>query len=159
MQNADMITVHKLDYRGREVWSYRGTVIGSSPSSLTLEALFDRERQAIEGLILERGDRFVETYYTDRWYNIFAVHDGGNGPLKGWYCNVSRPARIEPGHLFAEDLALDLIVDRLGRSVVLDEEEFEALEIPAEDRARARLALEQLEHLASAGEAPFSLAG
>lgn len=155
----DAILVHKLDHRGREVWRYPGTVIERTSSSLTLEAFFDRERQVIGGLILQPGDRFVETYFTDRWYNVFAVHDGRDGALKGWYCNIARPARIEPGGLFAEDLALDLIIDRLGRSVVLDQEEFDSLDLPAGDRRRARRALEELQRLASEGEPPFALPG
>ncbi|HLC01658.1 MAG TPA: DUF402 domain-containing protein [Anaerolineales bacterium] len=159
MQNPEAITVHKLDHQGSELWRYEGTLMQRTPSSLTLEASFDRESEAIGGMTLRRGDRFVETFFTDRWYNIFAVHDGLDGPLKGWYCNIARPARNEPGHLFAEDLALDLIVDRLGGWVVVDQDEFDALEIPKEDRERARQALEELQHLAASGEEPFTFPG
>jgi hypothetical protein len=155
MQTGDTITVHKLDHRGREVWQYPGLAIERTPSELTLEAYFDRDDQTIGGLSLRRGDRFIETYFNDRWYNIFAVYDGREGALKGWYCNMARPARIEPGHVFAEDLALDLIVDRLGRWVVLDQDEFERLEIPSQDRAHAIEALEELQRLAAAHNPPF----
>lgn len=157
MQTGDAIMVHKLDHRGREVWRYPARVIERSPPMLILEAFFDRDNQTIGGLSLHRGDRFVETYFTDRWYNIFAVHEGGDGPLKGWYCNIARPARFEPGHVFAEDLALDLIVDPLGRWIVLDQEEFERLEIPLRDRERATQALELLQHLAATHADPFIL--
>ncbi len=159
MQIGDAITVHKLDHRGQEVWRYPGRLIEQTPSSLVLEAFFDRDSQTIGGMTLRRGDRFIETYYADRWYNIFAVHDGRDGPLKSWYCNIARPARFEPGHLFAEDLALDLIVDRLGRWIVLDQEEFERLEIPLQDRERAIQTLEELQHLAATRAAPFILSG
>jgi hypothetical protein len=76
--------------------------------------------------------------------------------LKGWYCNIARPARIEANHLFAEDLALDLIVDRRGKWWVADEAEFEALPISKDDRMRASQALTELQRLASAREGPFS---
>ena len=32
-------------------------------------------------LIVKRGDRFVETYYSARWYNIFEIHDRDDGAL------------------------------------------------------------------------------
>lgn len=159
MRIGEAITVHKLDHRGIEVWRYDGTLIERTPSRLTLEASFDRESVTIGNITLVRGDRFVETFFTDRWYNIFALYDRENGRHKGWYCNIARPARFEPGHLFAEDLALDLIVDRLGGWVVVDQDEFEALEISAEDRKRAQEALEELQRLVSLGEEPFSLPG
>ena len=154
-QNPVAITVHKLDHHGREVWRYQGRLLDRGPSSLTLEAFFDRDRQTLAGLTLEPGDRFVETYYTDRWYNVFAIHEGDAGPLKGWYCNITRPARFETAHVFAEDLALDLVVDRSRKAVVLDREEFEALDLPRQDRRRAGQALKTLQRLASSGEPPF----
>jgi predicted RNA-binding protein associated with RNAse of E/G family len=159
MEIGDAITVHKLDHRGREVWSYAGRVIRHTPADLILEAFFDRESETIGGILLRRGDRFVETYFTDRWYNIFAVYEGRGGPLKGWYCNIARPARIGRGQVYAEDLALDLIVDRHGRCNVVDQEEFEALDISREDRLRARQALEELQDLAKMHAAPFTLPG
>jgi protein associated with RNAse G/E len=77
--------------------------------------------------------------------------------LKGWYCNIARPARIERGDLFADDLALDLVVDRLGRWVLLDQDEFDELELSEEDRGRAMRALEELQHLVATAAAPFTL--
>jgi predicted RNA-binding protein associated with RNAse of E/G family len=156
MQSGDVVMVHKLDHRGNEVWHYGARLIERTATHLTLEAFFDRENLTVGGLPLTRGDRFVETYFTDHWYNIFAVHEGGDGPLKGWYCNIARPARIEPGHLYAEDLALDVIVDRRGHWTVIDQDEFEALDITPEDRALARHALDELQHLAAAHEGPFA---
>lgn len=156
MQSSEAITVHKLDFQGREVWRYAGRVLARGALSLTLEAVFDHDDEEFFGLRLQRGDRFVETYYTDRWYNVFAIHDGDQGGLKGWYCNIARPARIEANDLFAEDLALDLIVDRRGKWWVADEAEFEALPISKDDRMRASQALTELQRLASAREGPFS---
>jgi len=156
MGNPEAITIHKLDFQGHEVWRYAGRVLVRGASSLTLEAVFDQEDKEFFGLRLQRGDRFVETYYTDRWYNVFAIYDGEKGELKGWYCNITRPARIEANDLFAEDLALDLIVDRRGKWWVADEAEFEALPIAKDDRKRASEALTELQRLASAREGPFS---
>ena len=41
----------------------------------------------------------------------------------------------------------------------VDQDEFDALEIPKEDRERARQALEELQHLAASGEEPFTFPG
>jgi protein associated with RNAse G/E len=141
---GDSVTVHKLDADGNETWRYAGDVLHTDSTSLTLVAAFDREDRSLGGLELQRGDRFVETFYADRWYNVFRIHGGRDGRLKGWYCNVTRPAKIEPGHVYADDLALDLVVLPNGEMQVLDEEEFEALQLTPEERESALEALEEL---------------
>jgi hypothetical protein len=118
------ITVHKLDETGREVCHYHGLMLDRTTTSLTLEAHFDREGLDFHGMLLRRGDRFVETYYSDRWYNVFAIFDVDDDHHKGWYCNITRPASIEANHVYAEDLALDLIITSDGEQIVVDEEEF-----------------------------------
>ncbi len=148
-------TVVKLDYRAQEKWRYQGKVLDRSPSSITIEAIYDQADQDFHGLRLRKGDRFVERHYADRWYNVFAVHDGTSGPLKGWYCNITRPARIEADRVWGEDLALDLIVWPDGSWIVLDEVEFEAQELSTADRANALAALAELKELAQAVDGPF----
>jgi predicted RNA-binding protein associated with RNAse of E/G family len=96
--------------------------------------------------------------YADRWYNVFELRSA-TGTLKGWYCNVTRPAIISAETIISEDLDLDLFVsaDR-DRMVRLDVEEFEARGLAQRDPhvyAAACAALEELERLASAGAPPF----
>jgi len=148
--------VHKLNAAGRAVWRYPAEILETSPSHVVLEAYFDREEVEFHGMRLRRGDRFVETFYTDRWYNVFAIHDVETAAFKGWYCSIARPAAIAPDSLTCEDLALDLLVFPDGQSIVLDLDEFEALELSADERQRARLALEELQRMASLGEGPFA---
>jgi predicted RNA-binding protein associated with RNAse of E/G family len=76
--------------------------------------------------------------------------------LKGWYCNIVRPARLEPEHIWSVDLALDLVVLPDGRWVVVDQEEFRKLELPEWDCLNALAALRQLGRLARAQQAPFN---
>ena len=151
------ITVHKLDETGCEVWRYDGVVIHRTTTSLTLEALFDRQDLEFQGMLLRRGDRFVETYYSDRWYNVFAIYDVDDDHHKGWYCNITRPARIEANHVYAEDLALDLIVTPDGERIVVDEEEFAMLEISPEERQQAWETLGRLQTMAAIRDGPFSV--
>lgn len=150
------IVVHKLDADGREVWRYDGRVLRRTESAVVLEATFDREATPLGPITIEPGDRFVETFYEDRWYNVFVIHRGEKGGLKGWYVNIARPARIETGHIFQEDLALDLVVSSDLKEVqVLDNHEFEALGLPPQEARQARRALTQLLTKADRGEPPF----
>jgi uncharacterized protein len=153
---TDSITVHKLDAAGREVWSYTGRVLARTASWVQLEAEFDRDEVTFHGLTLRRGDRMVETFFGDRWYNVFAIYDGIAGGLKGWYCNITRPARLEADAVRAEDLALDLLVYPQGGDLVLDEDEFERLELSPPERDAARQALADLRLLAARRAGPFA---
>ena len=151
-----MITVHKLDHICKEKIAYTGEVIERNETRVVLEARFSRERMELGYVTLTPGDRFVEYFYSDRWYNVFVIYDAADGAFKGWYCNITRPARIEGGHIWAEDLALDYFVQPSGREFVLDEDEFAALRISAEETAAARAALAELQRLAARREGPFA---
>lgn len=110
-------------------WQYEGVEMSRDENSITVEALFNRDDLPFQGIVLKRNDRFVETFYTDRWYNIFAVYDRDDGKLKGWYCNITKPAVIEDGSISYVDLALDLWVSADGKQTVLDEDELEELKL------------------------------
>jgi protein associated with RNAse G/E len=152
------ITVHKLDHNGSEVWSYTGRLISEEAGRLLLEARYDLPEVRFERLTLRTGDRFVEFFYLDRWYNVFAVHDVEDDRFKGWYCNITRPAHVASGDddLYFEDLALDLIVYPDRHWAVLDVEEFAALPLTLEERQRCLGALTELQSLAIRREDPFS---
>lgn len=142
MQPADPVTVIKTDHAGREVWRYQGIVLECGPHHVMLEARFNRDDYVLDYVTLRRGDRFIETFYNDRWYNVFEVHDKDDDRVKGWYYNFARPAQIVDGEIRSDDLALDLWVYPDGRKLVLDRDEFDAL--PIEDGERVAV-LEALE--------------
>lgn len=149
------VTVYKLDERGEDVWQYPARLVAQTADSVQLEAHFNRDDMDLGFATFRRGDRFVEYFYTDRWYNIFAVYDRAGAGLKGWYCNVCRPAVIKDDAVYCEDLALDLwYAPGQPQPLVLDEEEFAALDIPPADRQQARQALKQLIHLAHQNKLP-----
>ena len=148
------VTVHKLDENGMEVWKYSGVILSQSSNTLTLEAFFDRDDVQFYGITLRKGDRFVETFYSDRWYNIFTIYDVESDELKGWYCNVCRPARIEETTVRCEDLALDVWVAADGSALILDEDEFADLALTADERANSLSALAALLQLARNGGLP-----
>ena len=140
-----MITVVKLDPSGKETWRYQGRIIHQQESRIVLEAYFDREDRLFHGMPLCKGDRFVETYFTDRWYNIYEIHSRADDSLRGWYCNVSLPARLEGDKLFFTDLALDLLVFPDGRQIILDEDEFYSLDLTPQVREQALSALREMQ--------------
>ena len=139
------ITVIKRRPDGTEIWRYSGRLLRREANSVVLEARFNRPALPFMGITLKENDRFVETYFTDRWYNIYAIHDRDDDRLKGWYCNVGRPAVWEAeDRLSYVDLALDLWVDAQGKQTVLDADEFAALDLDEGSRRQAGAALEEL---------------
>jgi len=151
----EKIIVIKLNPHGEETWRYEGEVTERRENFVKLEAFFNRDDMPFMDTTLKRNDRFVETFYSDRWYNVFEIYDRDDGKLKGWYCNVTRPAQFADRRVSYEDLALDLWIAPNGKQTVLDEDEFAALDVDDETRHSARNALKQLESLFESKRPPF----
>jgi hypothetical protein len=147
------VTVIKCNFRGEEVYRWTGQSIERSDSRILLEAHFGLSghgKQPLDDpsffvdIPVYFGDRFVERYYSNCWYNSYEIHDRESDQIKCWYCNVTYPAKFTSDTIVFRDLALDLLVYPDGRQKVLDEVEFEELEILPEDKTRALAALEEL---------------
>ena len=141
------VKVQKKNAAGEVTYEYEGVLLSRDEHSITLEALFDRSDMPFMDVVFKKGDRFIETYYTDRWYNIFAIHDREDDKVKGWYCNIGMPAVFEDGVVSYVDLALDLWVSANGQQTVLDEDEFEQLQLDEELSSGAHRGLEELKSL------------
>jgi hypothetical protein len=97
----------------------------------------------------EPGDVFTEYYWRDRWYAVKEVRSA-TGALKGWYCDITRPAARSGSELIVEDLDLDLWVCADGTDVRrLDEDEFADSGLAESDPGAARAALAALDELES----------
>ena len=149
-----MLTVYKLDEHGREVWQYPAKVLAWDGQRIRLEAHFNRDDMDLGFATFARGDRFIEYFYTERWYNIFAIYSGENGRFKGWYCNICRPSEISETAVRCEDLALDLWITPNGDVTLLDEDEFAELDISDDERRQSRAAVAELEQMAENGRLP-----
>lgn len=136
--------IQKKNPAGEVTYEYEGELLKRDEHSVTLEALFDRADMPFMDTVFKTGDRFIEYYFNDRWYNIFAIHDRDGGKIKGWYCNIGMPADIEEGVVSYVDLALDLWVSADGKQTVLDEDEFEKLQLDEQTRTSALLGLHEL---------------
>lgn len=141
------IKVQKKSPEGEVKHEYEGVILQRDEHSIVLEALFDRADMPFMDVVFKKGDRFVEYYYSDRWYNIFVIHDRDDEQVKGWYCNIGLPAVFENGLVSYVDLALDLWVSVSGEQTVMDEDEFESLHLTEEWRAGALNGLEELKNL------------
>jgi predicted RNA-binding protein associated with RNAse of E/G family len=150
----DQIIVRKLDHLGHEVISYPGDVLERSSDAIVLRTTWDREPLDLDFVVLEPDDRWTEIFCRDRWYNIFEIR-ASDGQLKGWYCNITRPARITEDEVAAEDLALDLWIEPDRTMHVLDEDEFAELDLLPGERQAARRALRQLRAMVARRVPPF----
>jgi len=150
-----LFTVIKNDHTGREVWRYQGRIVERGATWVRLEAHFNRADMIRPYHTFRQGDRFIEWFYSDRWYNIFELHDVDDDHLTGWDCNVARPAALHEDDLSADDLALDVFVRPDGRITVLDEDEFAALPLDDVTRKAALHAFDQLRALIREKCPPF----
>jgi protein associated with RNAse G/E len=85
----------------------------------------------------------------------YEIHDRDDDRVKGWYCNVERPAVLEADdRLSYKVLTLDLWVALDGTQTVLDENEFAALGLDVETRQQARAAMAELQILVADNKNP-----
>lgn len=139
-----VMKILKKDLADKVIWQYEGVELHRDENSITVEAFFNRDDMPFQEIVLKRNDRFVETFYTDKWYNIFEIYDRDDGKLKGWYCNITKPAVIEDRQVSYVDLALDLWVSADGRQTVLDEDELEELTLDVELKRKAFAGLREV---------------
>ncbi|RLU92078.1 DUF402 domain-containing protein [Streptomyces griseocarneus] len=143
-----------LTKRARTKLRYPATVVRDDGTHLVVRAPWAAPGARDFGFVrFEAGDVFTEHYWRDRWYAVKEVRSA-DGTLKGWYCDITRPAALDPdgAGVTVEDLDLDLWVSADGGTVLrLDEDEFEESGLEARDpeaAAHARAALDALEALA-----------
>ncbi|MEI5521490.1 DUF402 domain-containing protein [Streptomyces brasiliscabiei] len=140
---------------GRTKIRYPARLLSDDGTRITVHAAWATDGVRDFGFVrFEPGDVFTEYYWRDRWYAVKEVRDA-RGTLKGWYCDITRPATLSDGELVVEDLDLDLWRSADGTAVLrLDEDEFEESGLAARDpeaAAAAMAALDELELLAREG--------
>ena len=148
-------TVIKRDAQGKDELSYEGVLRERNAEFVCIDAIFNLADRDLGYLKLRRGDRFREWFYRDRWFNIFRVGDADTNALKGWYCNITRPPIIEARQVAAEDLCLDVFARPDGRTLLLDQAEFAALNLPEDEAAQAWRAVAEIQRLVAGRRPPF----
>lgn len=123
------LTVVKRDPAGEIVTTYPAVVIrGETPPGWVLtEARWVNQAVDLDGLVFHTGDRLIEAFSSLAPFNTFAVYDPESGALRGWYANVTFPARLDatPNGLTLtwHDLYLDVIGRPDGFISLRDEDE------------------------------------
>lgn len=140
---------------GRTKIGYPASLVSDDGLRLTVRAPWAAEGVRDFGFVrFEPGDVFTEHYWRDRWYAVKEVR-AADATLKGWYCDITRPAVVRDGAVVVEDLDLDLWVSADGGTVLrLDEDEFAESGLADRDPEaadRAVQALDELELLAKLG--------
>ncbi|MEU7552691.1 DUF402 domain-containing protein [Streptomyces sp. NPDC044571] len=154
---ADRVTV-ALTKAGRTKIRYPATLVSDTGDRICVRAPWAAAGVRDFGFVrFEPGDVFTEHFWRGRWYAVKEVRTGG-GVLKGWYCDVTRPAVVRDGEILVEDLDLDLWVSADGSSVLrLDEDEFATSGLARSDPHAAAEALRALDALAAQAHSPAGL--
>ncbi|MEW2133568.1 DUF402 domain-containing protein [Streptomyces sp. NPDC005435] len=137
-----------LTKAGRTKIRYPAVLLSDDGIRLAVRAPWAGEGVRDFGFVrFEPGDVFTEYYWRDRWYAVKEVR-AGDGTLKGWYCDITRPAVRSGAGLSVEDLDLDLWLPADGADVLrLDEDEFAASGLAESDPQAARAAVSALDAL------------
>ncbi|MFJ9738666.1 DUF402 domain-containing protein [Streptomyces sp. NPDC101166] len=151
---ADAVEV-VLVKAGRTKIRYPAELLSDDGARIVVRASWAGEDVRDFGFVrFEPGDVFTEYYWRDRWYAVKEVRTA-SGDLKGWYCDITRPATLSGAELVVEDLDLDLWRSADGTDVRrLDEDEFAESGLSDRDpeaAAQAVRALDTLETLATTG--------
>jgi predicted RNA-binding protein associated with RNAse of E/G family len=150
------IKLIKRNHAGVKKLEYSGEVEARGETWVRVRALFSNPDKDVGYVVFRRNDTFIEWHYSDRWYNVFELHDVDDGHLKGWYCNIARPTLITEDTIQADDLALDVFVSPNGSILLDDEDEFAAIDIPDAERDAAWAAVETLRGLVASRAEMFA---
>ncbi|MFE6847800.1 DUF402 domain-containing protein [Streptomyces sp. NPDC057686] len=147
-----------LTKAGRIKIRYPAALVADTGDRISVRAPWAADGVRDFGFVrFEPGDVFTEHFWRTRWYAVKEVRTG-EGVLKGWYCDVTRPAVVQDGEILVEDLDLDLWVSADGSAVLrLDEDEFAASGLAESDPEAAAEAVRALDALADQALAPAGL--
>ena len=154
-----MISVVKQNPQGATKIQYSGEVLERLAHGVIIQAYWSQATKHLGYTTFEPGDRFIEYYYNDRWYNIFDIASA-NGVRKGWYCNIAEPAVLFEERIEQIDLLLDVWVSPQGNPLILDEDEFASdATLTDEQRRGAEQGLHTLLELIASQRDVFSSVG
>jgi hypothetical protein len=126
LPGADL-TIVKLAPDGSEAARYKGEVLGHHEDSwMLVRATWTNRTVDLGELSFCPGDTLLEWFSPLYPFNAFAVFPP-NDDLKGWYANVTHPARLDvagdPPVLIWHDLFLDLVGLPDGSFTLRDDDE------------------------------------
>jgi hypothetical protein len=132
------LTIVKLAPDGSEAARYSGEVVAVEPDGawVVVRARWALPTITLDGLCFEPGDQLLEWFSPHHPFNAFALL-APEGALKGWYANVTQPARLDtsqpPPVLTWHDLYVDLVGFPNGRFTMRDDDELRASGLQGRD--------------------------
>ncbi|HUN24561.1 MAG TPA: DUF402 domain-containing protein [Anaerolineales bacterium] len=153
------VLICKCNLAGETTLTWQGELLHTTPQVFCVKAIFTlREQLDLGYTVFQRGDIFIEWFYTDRYYAIYEIWSAGQTELKGWYCNFARPAKRVGDEIRSLDLALDVWVNgNDGTCLILDQAEFDALPLASAERQAVLDGLADLQLLANTDHLPRTL--
>lgn len=148
MADSEVLRIEKFYPDGSLSFAWQGKLLVDKGSLRRISAKFNGKPTQLGRVILSVGDQFIETYFADRWYNIFEIYSPGDSHPKVWYFNISQPAVFEPHLIRWVDLALDVLIFPEGDVALLDLDEFGALNLDFETQRHCWQAVKQILSLA-----------
>lgn len=107
-----------------------------------LRYVTDREwRLAGTDLVVPEGTVTIAHYWVERPYNVY--HWIADGRTLPYYCNVVEGTTIAADLVAYTDLVVDVLIDRRGSALVLDEEDLPP-DLPPGQRSIVARAVEEL---------------
>ena len=123
-----VLTIVKRAPDGSEVARYAGEVIEAGAVSpwVAIRATWVSREYNLNGLRFVKGDTLHEFFSPVHLFNVFSIFSA-TGTLRGWYANVTHPARLDltttPPTLTWHDLYVDVVALPDGTVTVRDEDE------------------------------------
>ena len=150
MSDAESYRIEKLYSDGSFSFSWQAHLLQAEPNLRRVSATFNGKPTQLGRVSLSIGDHFIETYYSDHWYNVFEIYSPGHTVPKVWYFNICKPAVFETDRISWVDLALDVLVFPQGEVMLLDLDEFGVLELDFESQSQCWQAVKQILRIAKA---------
>ncbi|MGB4595806.1 MAG: DUF402 domain-containing protein [Anaerolineaceae bacterium] len=144
MAEPEFYKIEKLNPDGSLSFGWQAQLLQAEGNLRQVSAEFNGKPGQLGRVTLSTGDHFIETYYSDRWYNVFEIYTPSNAHPKVWYFNITRPAIFEPHLIRWVDLALDVLVFPEGEVALIDLDEFGALDLDFETQRHCWQAVEQI---------------
>jgi predicted RNA-binding protein associated with RNAse of E/G family len=146
-----------------DVRQFRGTLRKATPTSLMIESSIavTSPRRVLGKVVADSGFLAIWFIYRHKWYDVGKFYDRARNWI-GYYCDIIRPLnrllKTPARTVMITDLFLDLWITPGGRTMVLDEEEFEnGLKRGYMSNAlagQARKEMDSLIHMVRAGRFP-----
>jgi len=89
------ITVRKLDVHGTTLLCWPASILQHTPEFLQVEARFSHsDRLQLDYAVFERGDRFVEWFFTARWFSIYQIFGVSRQPSQRLVLQRDAPGAV-----------------------------------------------------------------